>query len=253
MHTCQSVAKSVVGGKEVCHLWEIGGGSALAKLLDVPLNESTVKNVVIAIVVDLSKPVETLATIVFWLERIRVRLSEVEKSLKTKKTSEKVMDQLRERSAKRFGEKHPDNLGKDGAVGKVRVYVCMRVCIYGCVCVCMDQLRERSAKRLGEKYPDNYGKDGAVGNVCAINTWKCDHTHIAQYVCVCLHDHIPIHLHMLLYAPTHISIHVHVHMHIYAHDQIIFPCMCTCLFTHMSYPHAGSRTTLGRVCRHFGK
>ncbi len=116
-------------------MWEIGGGSALAKLLDVPLTESTVKNVVIAIVVDLGKPVETLATIVFWLERIRVRLSEVEKSLKAKKTSEKVMDQLKERSAKRFGEKHPDNVGKDGAVGKV-VYVCMHVSMYVCMYAC---------------------------------------------------------------------------------------------------------------------
>jgi hypothetical protein len=76
------------------------------------------------------------------------------------------MDQLRERSAKRFAEKHPDNLGKEGAVGR-SVHEFMWVCVYVCVCVCMDQLRERSAKRLGEKHPDNLGKDGAVGKVRA--------------------------------------------------------------------------------------
>lgn len=50
-------AKAATGvSKEVCHLWEIGSGPALASLLDVPLSENTVKNVLVSIVVDLSKP-----------------------------------------------------------------------------------------------------------------------------------------------------------------------------------------------------
>jgi len=96
------------GGKEVCHLWEIGGGSALASLLEVPLTEGTVKNVLVSIVVDMSKPEEIFPTITFWMDQIRARLVAIETTLRKKPATEKIMDQLRERAAKRFGEKHPD-------------------------------------------------------------------------------------------------------------------------------------------------
>uniref|UniRef100_A0A7S0VVP7 Cytoplasmic dynein 2 light intermediate chain 1 n=1 Tax=Hemiselmis tepida TaxID=464990 RepID=A0A7S0VVP7_9CRYP len=100
------------GGKEVCHMWEIGGGSALANLLDVPLTESTVKNVTVCVVVDMSRPAEMFPCLAFWMERVRARLREVETQLRAKPATAKVMDQLRERAKKRFSDKHPDMVGE---------------------------------------------------------------------------------------------------------------------------------------------
>lgn len=69
----------------MCHLWEIGGGSALSSLLEVPLTEATVKNVLVCIVVDMSKPAEIFPTIRFWMDQIRARLYAIETNLKKKR------------------------------------------------------------------------------------------------------------------------------------------------------------------------
>mmetsp|Transcript_23488 Transcript_23488/g.36745 ORF Transcript_23488/g.36745 Transcript_23488/m.36745 type:complete len:348 (-) Transcript_23488:169-1212(-) len=114
---CYARRTGKTGGKEVAHLWEIGGGTATCNLLDVALNESAVKTAVVVIAADLSKPEEVFPMVSFWLDKLRARLHEIEKNLKAKPASAKVMDQLRERAAKRFGEKHPDN-ARDGVIGK---------------------------------------------------------------------------------------------------------------------------------------
>lgn len=90
------------GRKDVAHIWEIGGGTAMQNLLDVPLTESTVKTATVVIVADLSKPEEVFVGVSYWLERLRARLQDIDKVLKSKEATAKVMDQLKERSAKRF-------------------------------------------------------------------------------------------------------------------------------------------------------
>jgi len=108
------------GRKDVAHLWEIGGGTAMQNMLDVPLTESSVKTATVVIVADLSQPDELFVGVSYWLERLRLRMQDIDKVFKSKEATARLMDQLKERSAKRFGEKHPDNLkdGKEGTWGR---------------------------------------------------------------------------------------------------------------------------------------
>jgi len=64
----------------------------------------------VVIVADLSKPEEVFAGVSYWLNRLRTRLQDIEKELKKKETTAKVMDQLKERSAKKFGERWVEQL-----------------------------------------------------------------------------------------------------------------------------------------------
>jgi uncharacterized membrane protein YheB (UPF0754 family) len=64
----------------------------------------------VVIVADLSKPEEVFACVSYWLNRLRTRLQDIEKDLKKKETTAKVLDQLRERSAKKFGERWVEQL-----------------------------------------------------------------------------------------------------------------------------------------------
>ena len=101
------------GAVQGAHIWEVGGGTAMQNLLDVPLTDQSVKNATLVIVADLSKPKEVWAGVTYWLERLRTRLQDIDKVLKSKEATAKMMEQLKDRGAKRFGEKHPDNV-KDG-------------------------------------------------------------------------------------------------------------------------------------------
>lgn len=112
------VRKTTDGRKDVAHLWEVGGGTAMQNMLDVPLTESSVKTATVVIVADLSKPEELFVGVSYWLDRLRLRLQDIDKVFKSKETTAKVMDQLKDRSAKRFGDKHPDNINKEGACGR---------------------------------------------------------------------------------------------------------------------------------------
>jgi len=103
------------GGKELANVWELGSGTKLAKLIEAPLNEATVRSSVVVIVADLSRPQDVFQGVSFWLGRIVERLRAVEKAIKAKAPQSTELDRLRENFSKRFGEKHPDN-----AAGKVR-------------------------------------------------------------------------------------------------------------------------------------
>jgi len=101
--------------KEVAHVWELGSGTKLAKLIDAPLNEATVRSTVVVIVADLSKPQDVFQGVRFWLARIKERLAQIDKSIKAKTPAATEIEKLRDMFSKRFGEKHPDNVA-----GKVR-------------------------------------------------------------------------------------------------------------------------------------
>ena len=100
----QFVRKTTDGRKDVAHLWEVGGGTVMQNLLDVPLTEASVKTATVVIVADLSKPEEVFAGVSYWLKRLRERLQVIDKKLKEKEVTAKIMDQLKERAAKRFSE-----------------------------------------------------------------------------------------------------------------------------------------------------
>ena len=57
--------------KDVCHIWELGGGTLFTKLLETPLSPLKLANIHVVIMIDLSKPEElwfTLETIIGMLQ-----------------------------------------------------------------------------------------------------------------------------------------------------------------------------------------
>ena len=53
--------------QDVCHIWELGGGTLFTKLLETPLSPLKLPNIHVVIMVDLSKPEElwfTLETLI---------------------------------------------------------------------------------------------------------------------------------------------------------------------------------------------
>ena len=114
--------KGTEGGELVSHIWEIGGGSGLQELFDVPLTESTITaDTTVVIVADLSKPEDVFKGVTNWLGRLRERLKDIETILKKSEAQRATredgrgpspkgkMDQLRARAFARFGKDHPDN------------------------------------------------------------------------------------------------------------------------------------------------
>ena len=67
--------------KDVCHFWELGGGTLFTKLLETPLSPSKLLNVHAVVMVDLSDP----STLWFTLESLtQALLTYIGTSLKSK-------------------------------------------------------------------------------------------------------------------------------------------------------------------------
>ena len=64
---------SPVGGEaeNVAHLYEVGGGRKLSKLLSVPLTAETLNSIVVVVTVDLSTPGHALSSLLWWLAKVR--------------------------------------------------------------------------------------------------------------------------------------------------------------------------------------
>ncbi|EKX40905.1 hypothetical protein GUITHDRAFT_175552 [Guillardia theta CCMP2712] len=110
----RTVDKGKTGNKDVAHFWEVGGGTSLPDLLDVPLNENNLKNVAFVIVADLSKPSEVIAVVQFWLRKLERRIQTLEQICKKDPKQAKLIEMLKDRSIRRFGdggEKHKDMQG----------------------------------------------------------------------------------------------------------------------------------------------
>jgi len=57
--------------KDICHIWELGGGSKLSNLIDIAITPSRLSKSVFVITADLSTPATAFSTTVQWLDRIR--------------------------------------------------------------------------------------------------------------------------------------------------------------------------------------
>ncbi|KAJ3163809.1 Cytoplasmic dynein 2 light intermediate chain 1 [Geranomyces variabilis] len=63
--------RGVSGVKDVAHIWELAGGTSLASLISIPLNETNIHTTTFVIVVDLSNPAEAIATLPALLSNIQ--------------------------------------------------------------------------------------------------------------------------------------------------------------------------------------
>ncbi|XP_062509413.1 cytoplasmic dynein 2 light intermediate chain 1-like [Corticium candelabrum] len=93
-------------GKNIAHIWELGGGTSLTKLLDSPINENTIRTISLAIVVDLSRPHELFLTLETLLKELRTRVKKTLAHLSTKDA--RVVDKMKKAAWKKYGEDHPD-------------------------------------------------------------------------------------------------------------------------------------------------
>ena len=61
----------------VAHIYELGGGRLMSKLIDFAINEETLKGLVVVIALDLSIPYKVLDSLLYWLNIINTRLEEI--------------------------------------------------------------------------------------------------------------------------------------------------------------------------------
>ncbi|EDO46938.1 predicted protein [Nematostella vectensis] len=92
--------------KDVGHIWELGGGTFLSKLIDIPINVDSVRGLSIIIFLDLSLPNELWHTMETLLNQVKKRVHKVMDELAAKNPS--AVQKLRNDAWEKFGTDHPD-------------------------------------------------------------------------------------------------------------------------------------------------
>jgi GTPase SAR1 family protein len=81
----------------LCHIWELGGEVNESKLLEIPLNKSTLSSSSILIVCDLSKPQNILSSLQKWIkatrELVKKQINEYRLANNNTKFSSKILSQ----------------------------------------------------------------------------------------------------------------------------------------------------------------
>jgi dynein light intermediate chain 2 len=92
--------------KDVTHLWELGGGTSLCDLVDVPINAQSIGLLSLVLVLDLSRPDLLWNCLHIFLRKLRSRVTGVLGEVKTSQPG--LEQQLRKKAWARFGRDHPD-------------------------------------------------------------------------------------------------------------------------------------------------
>ncbi|XP_050406960.2 cytoplasmic dynein 2 light intermediate chain 1 [Patella vulgata] len=92
--------------KDVGHIWELGGGTWLSKLMDIPLNPSTLLHTTLVLVLDLSAPNEMWFTLETLMTAARARIDSCISEMKA--DDSKIREKLHKKAWERVGEDHPD-------------------------------------------------------------------------------------------------------------------------------------------------
>ncbi|XP_071834004.1 cytoplasmic dynein 2 light intermediate chain 1-like [Apostichopus japonicus] len=92
--------------KDIVHIWELGGGTSLSQLIEVPISKSTLLNCSIILVLDLSEPNKLWYTAETLLKAAQDRVEAVIR--KASAQNPKIYEEIKSRAWKRIGEQHPD-------------------------------------------------------------------------------------------------------------------------------------------------
>ncbi|CAL4088469.1 unnamed protein product [Meganyctiphanes norvegica] len=92
--------------KDVCHLWELGGGSTFTSLLQTPINLRVFPFLTAIIMLDLSRPEALWNDMETLLQAIKTEVSRVLNSAEAKQTD--LEEQLMEQQWRRLGSDHQD-------------------------------------------------------------------------------------------------------------------------------------------------
>lgn len=101
--------KGIETGKEICHIWELGGGTLFLDLLEIPITPDTLRNLSVVLTLDLSKPEELWYTLETLLHAIT---KQINSALNSSGNPElKVF--LDDRTKSRIPENHEDSSSFD--------------------------------------------------------------------------------------------------------------------------------------------
>ncbi|XP_003741683.1 cytoplasmic dynein 2 light intermediate chain 1 [Galendromus occidentalis] len=99
--------RSILGaGSDVCHIYELAGGTTFKKMVSIPINSRSVMSLVVILVLDLSAPDELFVTMDCLLSEVRERLASVMSS--TEKSVPGFAATVESGARARIGEQHPD-------------------------------------------------------------------------------------------------------------------------------------------------
>jgi len=92
--------------KDVGHVWELGAGTWLSKLMDIPINPNTLMHTTVMLVLDLSAPNELWFTMEALLNTARERIEEAINEAKA--GDPYIKDKLKKKAWERVGEENQD-------------------------------------------------------------------------------------------------------------------------------------------------
>ncbi|KAG8199952.1 hypothetical protein JTE90_006198 [Oedothorax gibbosus] len=89
--------KAIESGKEICHIWELGGATLFMDLLEIPINLENLRNLSVVLVLDLSKVEELWYTMQTLLDEIRRRIDHIVDTSKDPSLKKTLFDNARSR------------------------------------------------------------------------------------------------------------------------------------------------------------
>lgn len=99
-------SKGLEQTKDVVHVWELAGGAVHSKLVEAVITSSSLKNIAVIFVLDLSNPNDLWLTLDALLKAVRARIDKVASDLAAKDS--KIAAQLKKKSWQKYGDDHPD-------------------------------------------------------------------------------------------------------------------------------------------------
>uniref|UniRef100_V9KV96 Cytoplasmic dynein 2 light intermediate chain 1 n=1 Tax=Callorhinchus milii TaxID=7868 RepID=V9KV96_CALMI len=92
--------------KDIAHFWELGGGTSLVDLIEIPINMDSIRDLSVVLVLDLSKPNDLWTSMEKLLTAARRHIDNVLNELGKKDS--KTANQWKQRAWKNLQKDHPD-------------------------------------------------------------------------------------------------------------------------------------------------
>ncbi|OXB65484.1 hypothetical protein ASZ78_014835 [Callipepla squamata] len=92
--------------KDIAHFWEIGGGTSLLELIQIPITISNIRSFGVVLVLDLSRPNELWMTMENLLQATRNHVNKI--VAKLEKTDPKVATEIKQKMQSNLQRDHPD-------------------------------------------------------------------------------------------------------------------------------------------------
>ena len=92
--------------KDLAHLWELGGGTSLIKLVETPITAGAIRTLAVVIVIDLSAPNQLWATLETSLTVVRERINRIMSDFTAKDS--RLPQHMKKKAWAKYGDDHPD-------------------------------------------------------------------------------------------------------------------------------------------------